>query len=47
MKSKEAGIGDGVEGAAEVMGLCDGEDMKNGSVDADERDVGGVCLGES
>ena len=47
VKSKEARIGDGVEGAAEVMGLCDGEDMKSESIDADEREVGGVCLGES
>lgn len=53
MNSKEAAIGEGVEGATEVRGLNDGEDIvkgeKSGLVDAevDEREVGGVCLGES
>jgi hypothetical protein len=53
VKSKEAAIGEGVEGAAEVRGVCDGEDIvkkaKSGLVDddVDERDVGRVWLGES
>ena len=51
--SKEAAIGDGVEGATEVRGVCVGDDVvekvKSGLVDADvdEREVGGVRLGES
>ena len=55
MKSKEAAIGEGVEGAADsdVRGLCDGEDMlekvKSWLFDdeVDEREAGGVLLGES
>jgi len=46
-------VGEGVEGDAEVRGVCDGEGgvekVKSGLVDADvdEREVGGVWLGES
>ena len=58
MKSKEAAIGEGVEGAADVRGLCDGEGilekgksgMFNDEVDekeVDEKEAGGVLLGES
>ena len=55
MNSKEAAIGEGVEGAAEVGGVCDEEDsdivekVNSGLADADvdEREVGGVWLGES
>jgi hypothetical protein len=52
VNSKEAAIGEGVEGAAEVGGVCDGEDIvekANSEVDADidEREVGRVWLGDS
>lgn len=51
--SNEVAIGEGVEGDAEVRGVCDregiAEKVKNGLLDADvdEREVDGVCLGES
>jgi hypothetical protein len=55
VKLKEAAIGEGVEGVegtAEVRGVCDGEDIvtvekvNSGLVDddVDEREVGGVWL---
>ena len=53
MNSKEAAIGEGVEGAAEVGGVCDGDDIaekvNSGLVDAeiDEREVGRVWLRDS
>jgi hypothetical protein len=53
MNSNEVGMGEGVEDDAEVRGVCDREgvveNVKNEfvDVDVDEREVGGVRLGES
>jgi len=55
VNSKEAAIGEGVEGAAEVSGVRDGEDIMDSEkvnsglvdVDVDEREVGRVWHGES